>query len=80
MQDQTVSSLIDATEEMELYQLATYVYDLKLALLCNEALEDIAKYNATEARCHFYTALSHLELASHAFRLANVSLNKAKRN
>jgi hypothetical protein len=76
----TMSSLIDTTEEMELYQLATYVYDLKRALLCNEALDDIKDYGATEARCHFYTALSNLELASHALRLANVSLSKAKRN
>ena len=76
----TMSSLIDTTEEMELRELATYVYDLKLALLCNEAVDDIEDYGATEARCHFYTALSNLELASHALRLANVSLSKAKRN
>ncbi len=76
----TMSSLIDTTEEMELWEVANYVYDLKRALLCNEALDDIDAYGATEAQCHFYTALSNLEIASNALRLANVSLNNAKQN
>ena len=76
----TMSSLIDTTEGLELWQVANYVYDLKRALLCNEALDDIDDYGATEAQCHFYTALSNLEIAANAFRLADVSLNKAKRN
>jgi len=71
------SELSDRTQYMDLRELSSYIYDLKLALLCTEALEDIDD-KSVEANCQYHNALAHLDLASTAMKLAHIKHKKGE--
>ena len=73
--------LSDRTNCMDLRDLSKLITNLKRALLCTEALEDIDdKYPEEFGEAHFqyFTALDHLGLAATALKLAHIKHKKGE--
>lgn len=64
--------ITDTLEGMDLRQISRYLEDLRLNLLCHEASEEIDTLITAEEEPiqHYLTALSHIEIAQRAMKLA----------
>ena len=63
----------EKTDSMNLFQMADYVENLRLALLINDEAEKIETTELnlpSEAWSHYCSALSYLDLADQALKLA----------
>ena len=62
----------DALEGMDLLELSNWMEDLRFNLLCHKAGDeaDSMPDSKSEAVHHYLSAMSHIELARHALKLA----------
>jgi hypothetical protein len=62
----------DVLEGMDLREISRYLEDLRFNLLCHEMADEVDQpvEGNGEAVHHYLSAMSHIELAQHAMKLA----------
>jgi hypothetical protein len=72
-----LNEITEKTDKMDLIELANYIETLRMALLCGDVYHEIEEEieylhdKKGEPFAHMCTALSHLDLAEQALRLAH---------
>ena len=72
-----LNEITEKTDKMDLIELANYMEALRMALLCSDVYHEVDEEIEHEKDekgvplAHMFSALSHLELAEQALRLAH---------